>query len=60
MKQPQAKVSPISGEPNALAAKCEQFALEMQCLPSLAVKARSLRACVPELEEWSKVKASYI
>lgn len=50
----------MTGKRDALAAKCEEFALEVLCMPGIAEEASSLRTRLAELEDASKRKASRV
>lgn len=52
-KQLRENVGSVSEEWDVLATKCGKLALEVQCMPGSADKARSMRALVAELEEAS-------
>lgn len=41
----------MAGKRDALVAKCDELALEVQCILGLADEAKSLRACMTELVE---------
>lgn len=50
----------MNREQDALAAKCEEHALEVQKVPGLAKGARILRVCVSESTKASKTKLSKV
>lgn len=56
-KQLQVKVNSLTGKRDALATKCKELPLELQCKPELAEELRSLRARVVELVNASMTKA---
>lgn len=60
LKRFRANVSFVSGGREALAAKCEELALEVQYTSGLDSEARNLRAHVAELEKSSNTKVSNV
>lgn len=48
----------MTGGQDAVAKKCEELALNAQCIPGLAEEARGLRAIMVELEVASRMKTS--
>lgn len=55
-EQRRAKLIAKNGERDALAAKCEELTLEVECMPGLAERASGLPARVAELEGASMTK----